>query len=104
MEIVYYPSDHHIPHAHAHAHTHTQSGAFMVEARVVSKDSSGREIFPLVDTDFAFAWVDFHYPMGPQFRDILRDTCRTAVCRCSGHCYVCIESMDIKEDVALWSP
>jgi hypothetical protein len=40
---------------------------FVVEARHVSV-LNGKEEFPLVDTDFAMVWVDFHYPMGPYFR------------------------------------
>lgn len=59
--------------------SNSQDGLFDVESRHVVKNGAQEE-FPLVDTDFAFAWVDFHYPMGPQFRDDLRATCRTGVC------------------------
>lgn len=51
---------------------------FIVEARHVSM-LNGKEDFPLVDTDFAMVWVDFHYPMGPYFRETLRQTCMTGV-------------------------
>ncbi|CAI5958160.1 unnamed protein product [Closterium sp. NIES-64] len=41
------------------------NGSIYVEARSMRKGGNGEELFYLVDTDFAFAWIDFRNPITP---------------------------------------
>ncbi|CAI7803578.1 unnamed protein product [Closterium sp. NIES-53] len=41
------------------------NGSIYVEARSMRKGGNGQESFYLVDTDFAFAWIDFRNPITP---------------------------------------
>lgn len=41
-------------------------GKFIIEARHAESSSNGNDVFPLRDTDFYFAWVDFQSPLAPK--------------------------------------